>query len=107
MSSEFHDLEELEERIDQLAMASEGLKPPKVVPFDELFDASFMSAHSNFTSFDEFLSAGDYHPSTSMELESILGRSFDEFISRMTDFPSWEEMFHEASMRYYARILSS
>lgn len=107
MTSKFHSLEELEERFSQMAIAAEELNSPKVVPFDELFDASFMSAHSNFTSFDEFLSAGDYHPSTPMELETILGRSFDEFISQVTDFPGWKEMFHEASMRYYTKNLSS
>lgn len=107
MTSEFHDLEKLEERFDQMARAAEELESPRAVPFDELFDASFMSAHSDFSSFDEFLSAGGYHPSTSAELDAILGKSFDEFISRVTDFPGWEEMFQEASVRYYAKVLSS
>ncbi len=107
MSSEFHNLEELEDRFDQMAKAAERLESPAAVPFDELFDASFMSTHSNFTSFDEFLSAGDYHPSTSTELEAFLGTKFDEFIARMTDFPGWEEMFREASIHYYARSLNS
>ncbi len=106
MSSEFHNLEELEDRFDQMAKAAERLEVPEAVPFDELFDASFMSAHSNFTSFDEFLSAGGYHPSTSTELEATLGTEFNEFINRMTDFPSWEEMFREASIHYFASSLS-
>ncbi|GAB6991722.1 hypothetical protein [Paenibacillus pini] len=75
---------------------------PNNVPLDKLFNESFMSKHSAFSSFDEFLKKGNFQVDTQEDVNNIPDELFDRHVSRETDFSDWESMLAQANKDYSA-----
>ncbi|WP_240421249.1 hypothetical protein [Paenibacillus periandrae] len=73
---------------------------PNYVSLDKLFNESFMSKHSSFKSFDEFLEKGNFQVKTHEDINNIHDELFDRHVVRETDFASWKSMLDTANVEY-------
>lgn len=73
---------------------------------DELFTPSFMSQYTDFNSFDELLSAGNFVVNSQEDFKNIPEDEFDIHISSTTKFNSWEDMKAKAGQIYFNKALS-
>ncbi|MEK3720089.1 MULTISPECIES: hypothetical protein [unclassified Paenibacillus] len=73
---------------------------PNHVSLDKLFNESFMSKHSSFKSFDEFLEKGNFQVKTQEDINNIHDELFDRHVVRETDFASWKSMLDTANVEY-------
>jgi hypothetical protein len=70
---------------------------PNHVSLDELFNESFMSKHSSFKSFGEFLEKGSFQVKTREDINNIHDELFDRHVVRETDFADWKSMLDTAT----------
>lgn len=70
------------------------------VPLAQLLNDSFMSKHTRFTNFADFLEKGNFQVATREDIANIPDELFDRHINRETDFPDWESMLEAANREY-------
>ncbi|RKN64193.1 hypothetical protein D7M11_34260 [Paenibacillus ginsengarvi] len=89
---------------DELLKELQGQKTieedPNHISLEKLFSESFMSKHSSFKSFGEFLDKGNFQAKTHEDVNNISGELFDRHVVRETDFSNWESMLATATMEY-------
>lgn len=89
---------------DELLKELQGQKTiqedPNHISLDELFNESFMSKHSSFKSFGEFLEKGNFQVKTQEDIHNIPDELFDRYVVRETDFANWKSMLNAATMEY-------
>jgi hypothetical protein len=73
---------------------------PNHISLDELFNQSFMSKHSSFKSFGEFLEKGNFQVKTQEDINTIHDELFDRHVVRETRFANWKSMLDTATMEY-------
>jgi hypothetical protein len=73
---------------------------PNHIPLEELFNESFMSKHSGFKSFDEFLEKGNFQVKTREDIDNLTDELFDRHVVRETDFDSWKSMLDTATREH-------
>jgi hypothetical protein len=76
---------------------------PNHVSLDKLFNESFMSKHSGFKSFKEFLVKGNFQADTHKDIENISDELFDRHIARETSFADWKSMLDAANKEYESK----
>jgi hypothetical protein len=89
---------------DELLKELQGQKTlqedPNHISLDKLFNESFMSKHSSFNSFGEFLEKGNFQAQTQEDIHKIPDELLDRHVARETDFPNWKTMLDTATMEY-------
>jgi hypothetical protein len=89
---------------DELLTELQGQKTieedPTHISLDKLFNESFMSKHSSFKSFGEFLEKGNFQVETKEDINNIPDELFDRHVARDTDFADWKSMLDTATMEY-------
>lgn len=75
---------------------------PNHVSLNKLFHESFMSKHSSFKSFGEFLEKGNFQAATHEDIRNIPDELFDRHVARETDFADWNSMLDTANKEYAA-----
>jgi hypothetical protein len=89
---------------DELLLDLKGQKAmqddPSHVSLDELFNESFMSKHSSFKSFAEFLVKGNFQVKTQEDIDNIPDELFDRHVARETDFADWKSMLERATKEH-------
>jgi hypothetical protein len=92
---------------DELLKDLQGQKTiqqdPNHISLDELFNESFMSKHSSFKSFGEFLEKGSFQVKTEADINNIDDELFDRHVVRETDFADWKSMLDTATMESAAK----
>lgn len=73
---------------------------PNYISLDELFNERFMSKHSSFKSFGEFMEKGNFQVKTQEDINNIHDELFDRHVVRETDFASWKSMLDTATKEY-------
>lgn len=81
------------------------LQNTKTVAFDDLFKTSFMKKNTNFSNFDEFISAGNFTVNSQEDFEAIPDDEMDAHVSKTTKFSSWEDMLGKATEEYVLSTL--
>lgn len=91
---------------DELLKDLQGQKrieeDPHHVSLDKLFNATFLSKHSNFNGFDELMEKGNFQAKTREEMNNIHEELLDRHIARETDFADWHAMLDAATKEYTA-----
>lgn len=105
MSFELKGFDELQNKLQELADKAEKLSCEHEVSFAELFVEEFMVKHTNFSSFNELLDASPFEVNSAEDFKAIPDDEFDQYISQVTNFDSWESMLEEASCEYATRQL--
>jgi hypothetical protein len=89
---------------DELLKDLQGQKTiqedPNYISLEELFNESFMSKHSSFKSFGEFLEKGNFQVKTREDIHNIPDELFDRHVARKTGFANWKSMLDTATLEY-------
>jgi hypothetical protein len=92
---------------DELLKDLQGQKTiqedPNHISLDALFNESFLSKHSSFKSFGEFLEKGSFQVKTQEDINNIQNELFDRHVVRETDFANWKSMLDTATMEYVGK----
>ena len=105
MSVKFSGFDELQKELKKMADGAKELERTKEVPFSELFTTKFMKKHSSFSSFDEFLDAGNFNVKSSEDFDAIPDDVLDRHVSAYTNFTDWDDMLGTATDEYVSRKL--
>jgi hypothetical protein len=97
--------DEVKNKLNQLQNNAKKLEGTKSVSFDELFNDSFMSQHTNFSNLEEFFEAGSFKANSKEDFEAIPDSKLDEHVSKTTKFSSWKDMLDEAVKEFTIRKL--
>lgn len=73
---------------------------PNETSLDELFHKSFMSKHSSFKNFADFVDKGNFEVNTLQDINNIHDELFDRHVARETDFSDWKSMLDTATKEY-------
>ena len=98
-SVKLSDFDEMKKKLESIHRKIDELSS-KEIQFSELFSCSFMTMHSNFSSFNEFLKAGGFIVNSKEDFAAISGEKFDNHISKTTDFDNWDVMRVRAVEQY-------
>ena len=105
MSFKISGLDDLQKELKKMEKAAKELDGENQVAFNDLFTRSFMSKYTNFSTFDEFLNAGNFIVNSQEDFEAIPDDDMDCHVQGTTKFSSWEEMLGSATEKYVAKQL--
>ncbi|WP_148414023.1 hypothetical protein [Haloferax sp. KTX1] len=86
------DLEATAETADDLPDAEDVLQDRDEIPIRELFDSAFMTAYTDFDSFDEMVEASPSDVTSADDLSLVPDGTWDEFVAETTVFDDEREM---------------
>lgn len=99
------DIEAAAEEHDSLPNADDVHDEGKSIPVTELFDTTFVQAHTEFESFDEMVAASPSDAGSASEIETVPHREWDEFVAETTDFESEKALVMAARDHWVAEQL--
>ena len=91
--------------LDEFQKNLNKIKPNDQVPIDVLFASTFMLKHTNFSSFDDFLTAGNFTVNSQEDFEAIPDADMDNHVRNTTKFSSWEDMLTTAAKEHTLKQL--
>ena len=106
MSTSINGFDKLIDSLKSLSQKVQELEGTHTVSFDKLFTESFMEKHTDYSSFDEFLKAGNFVVNSQEDFEAIPDDVLYQYVSQATDFGSWEDMLSKATNEYLSSKLS-
>lgn len=77
-----------------------NLEKQGAIPLDKLFNKSFIKKKTIFEDYEEFLKKSPVLFNSVEEFKTIDKELLNEFISKNTDYLSWQDMINEASKIY-------
>lgn len=92
-------------RLKKMSNALDDLQQTTEISFNDLFTTDFMIQYTPCSSMDELLQRGGFNVNCQEDFDAIPDDVFDQYISSMTQFNSWEEMKNEAASQYVAKKL--
>ena len=101
MGFEINGFDELKAHLSKIEDNLSKMSKTDSLSFDELFTSDFMFKHTDYSSFDEFLSASGFTQS----FEDIPDDDWDIYVSQHSSFTSWEEMVDNAVEQYVSKKL--
>lgn len=66
------------------------------VPFEVLFDESFMKEYTKFKTIDEFLKSSPFEIKSQKDFENVDVNKLDEYVKENSVFSTWGEMKEKA-----------
>lgn len=89
---------------DDLLLELQGQKTakedPSKIALDQLFNPAFMSKHSSFGSFAEFMEKGSFQASTHEEIGNLMEELLNRHVARHTDFKDYPSMLNAATKEH-------
>ncbi len=73
--------------------------------FADIFDYSFMSTYTKFSSINDFFTNGGFDVNSKEDFENINESDLDKYVSANSTFNSWHEMQKTASVEYVKKQL--
>jgi hypothetical protein len=105
MGFELEGLDELKNKLNDIARRADGMDGENEVPVTELCNPSFMKEHTSYSSFEDLLEDGGYEVTSPEDFEAVPDDEFDQHIQRNTSFDSWEGMMGAAVQAWAAKEL--
>lgn len=96
---------QLERQLKRIQQGAKELEKTTSIPFEELFHSSFMKKYSQFSSFEEFLDAGNFKVESQEDFEAIPDADMDDHVTKTTKFSDWQTMLDTAVSEYVAKKL--
>lgn len=91
--------------LDELQKKAEELHGEHTIPFDDLFNESFMKQYTPHSTIDEFFNAGGFEFETEEEFEKISDEKLDKHVQNSTNFSNWYEILTKAGEHWLAKEL--
>ena len=98
-------LDELQNKLDQLAKNAQSLDGEHNVPVSELLTDSFISRHTSFSSVDEMFKASGFTIETQEDFAAIPDAEWDNYIRSVSSFENWQSMLGAAGQEWAKRKL--
>ena len=105
MSTTINGFDDLIDSLKSLEKNVHDLEGTHTISFDKLFTKFFMEKHTDCSSFDEFLKAGNFVVDSQEDFEAIPDDVWDQFVSHATDFDSWDDMLKQATNIFLLNFL--
>jgi len=99
MSFEIKGLKEAQEKLKKLSEDAEQLDGQSVALSEVLTDV-FIQNNSSCDSLDDLIKASGFTVESQADFEAIPDDEWDDFISKITNFDSWQEMINSAGAIY-------
>lgn len=99
------ELGKLQKQLKQMEQNALELDKTNFLSFSDLFTSSFMNKYTSFSSFEEFLEAGEFTVNSKEDFEAIPDSDMYSHVSKTTKFSSWEDMFSKATENYISKKL--
>lgn len=96
--SDWSGLDKLERKLKKLVGTHD-------VPYDELFNSSFMNRYTQHSTINEFFNASGFEFETEEEFEKISEEEVDKYVQAVTNFNNWQEMMIKAGEYLTAKKL--
>ena len=93
-------LEELQNKLGDLARKSKELDGQHSVPVSELLTPNFVSQHTSFSSADEMFKASGFNTETQEEFGEIPDDDWDSYIRSISSFDCWQSMLAAAGQEW-------
>jgi len=103
MSFKFDGMRELEKEFKEMERRSRNVFGH--VELTDLFTNSFMEKHTSFSSFEQFLEAGNFIVNCQEDFDSIDADEMDKHVAATTQFESWEDMLGVVSEPLVNKVL--
>lgn len=98
-------LDELQQKLDDLAKNAEALDGEHSVPVSELLTDSFIARHTSFASSDAMFEASGFKIETQEDFAAIPDVEWDAFIRSISSFDDWQGMLSAAGQEWAVRKL--
>lgn len=105
MTLKIEGLDKLMKQLKQMEKGAKELERTKTIPFDDLFTSYFMHKYTNFSTFDEFLEAGNFVVNSQEDFEAIPETDMDAHVSATAKFSTWKHMLDKATEIYVNKKL--
>lgn len=99
MSFEIKGLKEAQEKLKKLSEDAEQLDGQSVALSEVLTDV-FIHENSSFDSLDDLIKGSGFPVESQADFEAIPDEEWHDFISKNTNFDSWQEMINSAGAIY-------
>jgi len=96
------DLEERQEPAEELRARAADAPRSEDIDVTDVFDDEFVSANTEFDTFDELIAASPSEADSAAELELIPDGTWDSFVAEHTVFDDEEELVLEARDHWVA-----
>lgn len=97
--------DDMERKLKKMQKKANDLNGEQEIPFNVLFNSSFMIKYTTVSSFEEFLEKGGFVVNTPEDFANIPDDVFDAHVIKETRFDSWQNMMEEATGAYVAKQL--
>lgn len=98
-------LDKLQKQLKNIERAAKELEKGENVSFDVLFNPSFMRKNTQFNTFEDFLTDGNFVVNSQEDFEAIPDKDIDDHVSKTTKFNNWQEMLDTAATEYTIKKL--
>ncbi len=75
------------------------------IPVTELLNDSFMQSHTQLNSFQEFADQSGFDFTDQASFQAIPEAAMNEYVERVTDFETWEDMLGAAGAEFMKKQL--
>jgi len=99
------DLEAAVETAEDVPAASDVYDPDDEIPVVDVFDDEFVTARTDFETFDEMVAASPSEAAAADELGTVADGEWDAFVAERTDFDDEEAMVFAARDHWVAKKL--
>ena len=99
------DLEAAVEAADNVPAASDVHDPDDEIPLGDVFDDEFVSAYTDFETFDELVAASPSDAASADEFGTVADGEWDGFVAERTDFEDEQAMVFAARDHWVAEKL--
>ncbi len=82
-----------------------SLQEEEAVPFEVLFDDTFMQNYTSFQNIQELLKNSGFTISSNEDFQKVPDQEWNEYIQKVTEFPNWEEMKQTTGVQYMKKKL--
>ena len=97
MSFQIKGLNELQNKLHNLANRAKAIDGSHNVPLSELLPARFLKTHTQFDSVEDMMSKSGFKIESSEDFKAIPDDQWDAFIRGHTKFSTWKEMLQLAA----------
>ncbi|MBT2759621.1 hypothetical protein J7E71_27690 [Mesobacillus foraminis] len=105
MGVKFKGSNEFNKKLKDMQQKARELEQGVSVGFSDLFNESFMTAYTNFSSINHFFDKSPFKVEYESDFESIDTKQLDEFVKNQTKFSCWEDMKGAAGKEWVAKQL--
>jgi hypothetical protein len=98
-------LDELQNKLSNLADKARELDGQHNVPISELLTADFLAKHTQFLSANDLFEASGFKVESTDDFKAIPDDKWDEFIRSVSSFANWQAMLASAGEEWAVKQL--